>query len=76
MTDPPEDPPPAGPEAYGAPAVPDGMMLTPQGLIPCDQDEKANGVAIPGAERLLKDTCVDASLLQTYEPPAGNRSAT
>lgn len=65
-----DEPPPAEPEDYGAKPIPHDMMLTPDGLVPCIEERQANGVApLHGAERLLKDTCVDASALQHYEPP-------
>ncbi len=76
-----EEPPPAEEEGYGAP-IPEGMMVTPAGLVACVPEEtsrgktgKANGelnVAAPvkGAELLLRDTNVDASRLQGYEPAA------
>ena len=73
-TPPDEEPPPPEEESYGA-AIPEGMMLTPSGLVECipEVTGKVNGqlnVAVPikGAELLLKDTNVDASRLKGYEP--------
>lgn len=66
-------PPATGPEDYGAKPIPEGFMKTPYGLVPCLEEPGANGQAngapVKGAELLLRDTCVDASMLQTYEPP-------
>ena len=49
---------PLAPEAYGAPAVPEGYMATPAGLVPCLDDVAnwhANGAAQDGFEQVLLD---------------------
>ena len=71
MSDP-EDPtwPPIVDRRSPAP-IAEGMMLTPAGLVQC-LEETVNGetdLPLKSAERLLKDTFVDASMLLTYEPP-------
>ncbi len=77
MTSPPGDEPPdAGPEDYGAPPeVPEGMMLTPEGLVPC-LDEPANSQTNGSGEdldmappdKVLAPHFWDFERLRDYQP--------
>ena len=69
-TDNEDEPPPALAGDYGAPEVPAGQMLTPEGLVEALPEQQTNGLDVdPGMpSKMITSLLWDVERLKTYEP--------